>query len=88
LNQHGKGGARFSNPSGGTDSVVATDTRVSRLEIMTQMLFVDAKKNIENLQLAVANLEEKVKTLEMTVKDIRWGQKEAGEDSLIEEERT
>ena len=71
-----------------TQHVVATDTRVSRLEIMTQMLFVDAKKNIENLQLAVANLEEKVKTLEMTVKDIRWGQKEAGEDSLIEEERT
>jgi hypothetical protein len=71
MTQHGKGEARFSNPSGGTDSVVAqTGTRLSSLE------------------LAVANLEEKVKTLEITVNDIRWGQKEAGEDSLIEEERT
>ena len=68
MTQHGEGGARFSNPSGGTD--IATGTRLSRLE------------------LAVANLEEKVKTLEMTVKDIRWGEKEAAEDSLVEEERT
>jgi hypothetical protein len=55
MTQHGKGGARFSNPSGGTDSVVATGTRLSRLELM------------------VANLEEKVKTIEITVNDIRWG---------------
>jgi hypothetical protein len=51
--QHGKGGARFS--SAGTASVVATGTRLSRLE------------------LAVAKMEEKVKTLEITVNDIRWG---------------
>jgi hypothetical protein len=73
MTQHGKGGARFSNPSGDTDSVIATGTRLSRLE------------------LAVANLEEKVKTLEMTVKDIRWGEKEAAEQEdhpTIEEERT
>ena len=72
--QHGEGEARFSNPSGGTDSGVAqTGTRLSRLE------------------LAIANLEEKVKTLEMTVKDIRWGEKEAAEQEdhpTIEEERT
>jgi len=71
--QHGEGEARFSNPSGGTDSVIATGTRLSRLE------------------LAIANLEEKVKTLEMTVKDIRWGEKEAAEQEdhpTIEEERT
>jgi hypothetical protein len=43
---------------------------------------------LSRLELAVANLEEKVKTLEMTVNDIRWGQKEQVEDPLIEEERT
>ena len=55
MTQHGEGEARFSSPSGGTASDIATGTRLSRLE------------------LAVANLEEKVKTLEMTVNDIRWG---------------
>ena len=84
MTQHGEGGARFS--SGGTASDIATGTRLSCLEVMTQMLFVDAKKNIENLQLAVAKLEEKVKTLEITVNDIRWGEKH--DHPTIEEERT
>jgi hypothetical protein len=55
MTQHGKGGARFSNPSGGTASDIATGTRLSRLE------------------LAVAKQEERLKTVEIVVNDIRWG---------------
>ena len=55
MTQHGKGGARFSNPSGGTASDIQTGTRLSLLE------------------LNVAKLEEDVKTLQLTVNDIRWG---------------
>jgi len=57
---------------------------------MTQP-FIATGTRLSRLELALANLEEKVKTLEMTVKDIRWGQKEAGEQEdqpTIEEERT
>jgi hypothetical protein len=55
MTQHGKGGARFSIPSGGTASDIATGTRLSRLE------------------LAVAKFEERLKTVEIVVNDIRWG---------------
>ena len=54
-------------------------------------LVIVAGTRLSRLELAVANLEEKVKTLEMTVKDIRWGEKEAAEQEdhpTIEEERT
>lgn len=67
MTQQGKGGVRFSEPSGGTASAIATDTRLSRLE------FENLEKDLETLELRVAGLEEKVKTLEIIVKDIRWG---------------
>jgi len=50
-----------------------------------------AEARLSSLELAVANLEERFKTIEITVNDIRWGEKEAAEQEdhpTIEEERT
>jgi len=36
-----------------------------------------AEARLSSLELAVANLEERFKTIEITVNDIRWGEKDA-----------
>ena len=34
---------------------------------------IEHEKELDALELRIANIEEKIKTLEMTVNDIRWG---------------
>jgi hypothetical protein len=63
----------------------------ARFSSGTDSVVAKTGTRLSRLELAVANLEEKLKTLEMTVNDIRWGQKETGEQEdhcIIEEERT